>query len=362
VSGVPSIIAEVARKRALPQSVSTVCLAGEPLSTRLVDRLYDTRHVQRVFDLYGPAEDTIYSTFSLREAGAPPTIGRPISNTRAYVLDPRHEPVPIGTTGELWLAGDGLARGYLYRDELTAERFVAASFGGREVQRAYRTGDLVRYRPDGALEFLGRTDRQVKIRGLRIELGEIEAALAREEEVSDVVVVAREDRPGDKRLVAYVTSRSETRKLEDRLRTRLRERLPQEMVPAHFVVLPALPRTPNGKVDTRALPAPRVEAVIAGPERLAPRTPTESRIAAIWEDALGIASSGVHDNFFDLGGHSLKAAQIMAELRSAFNVDAATRHLFEQPTIAGLAKIVDMLAVSATGAPTVSNGREEIEI
>lgn len=363
VNTVPSAMTEVVRAGALPASVQTVCLAGEPLPTRLVDQIYESANVQRVFDLYGPSEDTTYSTFTLREPGARATIGRPIANSRAYVLDALGEPVPVGAVGELYLAGDGLARGYLYRDELTTERFVSGSFGGRPVQRAYRTGDLARYRPDGNLEFLGRMDHQVKIRGFRIELGEIEAVLAKHEEVRDQVVMLREDRPGDKRLVAYVVAGSESDGLADRLRAALRDKLPGYMVPAHFVLLPALPQTPNGKVDRKALPSPDLDTVSAGTPHVAPRTATEAQIADMWATALGIESPGVDDDFFDVGGDSLKAAQIVTALRMEFGVEAAMRHLFEQPTIAGLSGIVDVLAVSAAGAPaSAGSDREEIEI
>jgi amino acid adenylation domain-containing protein len=362
VNTVPSAAAELVRAGAMPQSVETVCLCGELLTTRLVDQIYATGHVERVIDLYGPSEDTVYSTFTVREPQAPATIGRPISNTQAYVLDALREPVPIGVVGELYLAGDGLARGYLCRDTLTAERFVFGAFGGRSTKRAYRTGDLVRYRPEGLLEFLGRTDHQVKIRGFRIELGEIEATLAASEEVKDVLVVAREDRPGDKRLVAYIVPRSDTAGLVDRLKYRLRGTLPGYMVPAHFVVITALPLTPNGKVDRKSLPAPDVDALPDGRRPVAPRTPTERRIAAIWGEALGIASPAIHDDFFDIGGHSLMAAQIVVALRSDLKVDVAMRHLFEQPTIAGLAEIVDIIAISAFGGPMEAGEREEFEI
>jgi amino acid adenylation domain-containing protein len=360
VNTVPSAAAEIIRVDAMPASVRTVCLAGEPLPTRLVDAIYESTQVQRVFDLYGPSEDTTYSTFALREPGASATIGRPISNTRAYVLDAFGEPVPIGVVGELYLTGDGLARGYLYRDELTAERFVSGTFSGA-VERAYRTGDHARYRPDGMLEFLGRTDHQVKIRGFRIELGEIEAALTRHEEVEDAVVVVREDRLDDRRLVAYVVPRSAPEGLADRLRSGLRDKLPSYMVPVHIVLLPALPRTPNGKVDRGSLPSPEMDASAAGTPHAEPRTPTESRIARVWADVLGTESPGVDDNFFDTGGDSLKAAQIVTAIRSDFGVDAGMRHLWEQPTIAGLAEIVDILAVSAPGVP-VGGEREEIEL
>jgi amino acid adenylation domain-containing protein len=363
VNTVPSAAAEIMRADSMPASVLTVCLAGEPLPTRLVDQIYDRTPVRRVFDLYGPSEDTTYSTFTLREAGMPATIGRPIANTRAYVLDAHREPVPIGAVGELYLAGDGLARGYLYRDELTAERFVAGTFGGRRVERAYRTGDLVRYRPDGALEFVGRTDHQVKIRGFRVELGEIETALVNDEDVEDAVVIVREDRPDDRRLVAYVVSRPDSGDLVDRLRSALRSTLPAYMVPAHFVLLEALPRTPNGKLDRASLPPPETDVGVAAAAHIAPRTLTESRIAAIWGDVLGIESPGVGDDFFDVGGDSLKAARIVTGIRAEFQVDTAMRHLFEGPTIAGLAETVDALAVLGGGRTGGgASDREEIEI
>ena len=328
VNTVPSAATEIVRAHAMPESVETVCLAGEFLSTRLVDQVYSAGHVERVIDLYGPSEDTTYSTFTVREPRAPATIGRPISNTQAYVVDARREPVPIGVVGELYLAGDGLARGYLNRDTITAERFIVSSFGGRSTKRAYRTGDLARYRADGSLEFLGRTDNLVKIRGFRIELGEIEATLAASEEVKDVVVIAREDRPGDKRLVAYIVVRSDTAGIVDRLRYRLRERLPVYMVPAHFVVLKALPLTPNGKVDRKSLQAPDFDALPQHVRQVAPSTPTERRIAAIWGEALGIASPGIKDDFFEVGGHSLMAAQVVTAVRSEFGVEMGMRHLF----------------------------------
>ena len=356
-------------------SLRRVFCGGEPMPIGLYRELRD-RLGACVVNLYGPTEACIDATWWpareqpegdnaepwLGARGSVP-IGRPISNTQAYVLDERWEPVPIGAVGELYLAGAGLARGYLHREELTAERFVSGSFGGHLVERAYRTGDLARYRPDGTLEFAGRIDHQVKIRGFRIELGEIEAALTKQDEVKDVVVMAREDRPGEKRLVAYVVPVSDGFALMDRLRARLRDTIPDYLVPAHFVPLTALPLTPNGKVDRKSLPAPDREVVTAGPQHVAPRTPTESRIAALWADALEIAYPGVEDDFFDVGGHSLIAARIVNELRATFGVDVFMRHLFEEPTIAGLAGIVDVLAVTAPDvAGSAGSQREEIEI
>ena len=271
------------------RSVRIVCLAGEPLSTRLVDDLYGTGHVERVFDLYGPSEDTTYSTFALREPQAPATIGRPISRTRRPTsLDAQLRACAGRRGGRALSAGDGLARGYLHRDELTAERFVTGSFGGREAERAYRTGDLARYRPDGMLEFLGRTDHQVKIRGFRIELGEIEAALAQSREVEDVVVVAREDSPGDKRLVAYVAT-SSTGHGSRRSAQVIAASRPAGSHGAgafrHFGEPSSHPERQGRSRGRFRRPARRRAAPKSS--HIGPRTPTEERIAEIWADALG---------------------------------------------------------------------------
>ncbi|HEY2738889.1 MAG TPA: phosphopantetheine-binding protein, partial [Thermoanaerobaculia bacterium] len=269
-----------------------------------------------------------------RSADGPATIGRPIAGTRVYLLDGAGKPVPAGVAGELYLAGGGLARGYLNRPELTAERFVpdpfAATAGGG---RLYRTGDLARWRPDGILEFLGRIDHQVKIRGFRIELGEIEEQLLRHGGVREVVVVAREDRPGEKRLVAYIVGGDLQ---PEALAAGLGERLPAHMLPGTFVVLTALPRTPNGKVDRKALPRPEPAHGAAGDSFVAPESAEERSLAAIWSEVLGIEKVGVHDDFFRLGGHSLLAAQVIARLRRDFQVDLPLRSLFQAPSIAGL--------------------------
>ena len=234
----------------------TVNLAGEPLSDALVQQLYQRETIQQVFDLYGPSEDTTYSTYALRKSGGPATIGRPIANTQIYILDPHLQPVPLGVPGELHIGGAGLARGYLNRPELTAEKFIPDPFSNEPGARLYQTGDLARYLPDGNIEFLGRLDHQVKIRGFRIELGEIETALNTYPAVREAVVVAREDNPGDKRLVAYVVLGQEQALTISDLRGFLKQKLPDYMVPSAFVALDALPLTPNGKVDRRALPAP----------------------------------------------------------------------------------------------------------
>jgi acyl-coenzyme A synthetase/AMP-(fatty) acid ligase len=256
INTVPSAMNELVRLDGVPVSATTICLAGEPLTAALAEAIYRLPQVTQLYNLYGPSEDTTYSTWALvpREAGATVTIGRPIANTQAFVLDPDMQPTPIGIPGELYLGGDGLAREYLHRPELTAERFVENPFARDSNSRLYRTGDLVKYLPDGQLLFLGRLDHQVKIRGFRIELGEIQTLLERHDDVTDAAVVVREDVPGDKRIVAYVVTGPGCG--PEVLRNHLAEFVPQYMVPSSFVFLDALPRTPNGKLDRKALPAP----------------------------------------------------------------------------------------------------------
>ncbi|HVR99450.1 MAG TPA: amino acid adenylation domain-containing protein, partial [Thermoanaerobaculia bacterium] len=337
VNTVPSAMAELVRMGALRPGVVMVNLAGEALPGALAERLYDAG-VERVLNLYGPSEDTTYSTGSRVEPGADePAIGRPIAGTRAYVLDRAQEPVPLGTMGELYLGGAGLARGYLGRPQETADRFVPDALGGRPGERLYRTGDLVRYRPDGELEFLGRADHQVKVRGFRIELGEIESALSRCPGVREAAVLVREDRPGDRRLVAYVAGEAQD------LESALRRTLPEPWIPSAFVLLDSLPLTPNGKVDRRALArrAPDVTRPELESAYVAPRTPVEEVVAAVWGDVLGLERVGAQDNFFTLGGHSLMATRVVSRLREALRLEVPLRDLFEAPTVSGLAGRVE---------------------
>jgi non-ribosomal peptide synthetase component F len=336
INTVPSAMAELVRLGALPSSVRVVSLAGEPLKRTLADALY-ARGVEQVYNLYGPSEDTTYSTGSRVAPGEAksPAIGRPLPGTQGYVVDPELGPLPLGASGELLLGGAGLTRGYLGRPELTAERFIPDPWSGDPGGRLYRTGDRVRYRTDGELEFLGRLDHQVKVRGFRIELGEIETALLDRPRVRDAVVIAREDTPGDRRLVAYVVG--EARGPE--LRLALGERLPEYMVPSVFVLLEALPQTPNGKVDRKALPRPEGGGREAG--YVEPRTPVEKELAAIWSAVLGVENVGLNDNFFELGGHSLLATQVMARIRESFGVtEIPLRSLFQKPTLGELALAV----------------------
>jgi acyl-coenzyme A synthetase/AMP-(fatty) acid ligase len=292
-----------------------------------------------VWNLYGPTETTVWSTAHAVSTGeeGPVPIGRPIAGTRVYVLDARLRPVPTGVPGELFIGGEGVARGYLGRPELTAERFVPDPFSGEPGARLYRTGDRVRWRSDGTLAYEGRTDQQVKLRGHRIEPGEVEGVLCQHPAVREAVVVVREDSPGDRRLVAYVVPGAPLAPAAD-LRAFARQHLPEYMVPSAFVTLEALPLTPNGKVDRRALPAPGRDALEATRAHEAPRTPDEVWLAALWAELLGLERVGIHEDFFMLGGHSLLAARLVSRLRASQQVALTVRHVFDQPTVAGLAE------------------------
>jgi amino acid adenylation domain-containing protein len=340
INTVPSAMAELLRIGGVPESVRTVNLAGEPLSGRLVQQIYQLPGIQKVYDLYGPSEDTTYSTFVLRSPNGPVTIGQPISNTQAYVLDNHLQPVPVGVPGELFLSGDGLARGYLNRPELTAEKFVANPFGDGFGARLYKTGDLARYRPDGNIEFLGRRDHQVKIRGFRIELGEVESALNELIAVSESVVVSREDEAGDKRLVAYVVPKQAHTLNVVELRDFLIKKLPDYMLPSAFVFLDKLPLTPNGKVDRKALPKPSRTSPEIGSGPLAPSDVLEQQLVQIWEKVLRVRPVGLRDNFFDLGGHSLIAVRLFSELRKQTGRNFPLATLFQAPTVEQLAEFL----------------------
>jgi acyl-coenzyme A synthetase/AMP-(fatty) acid ligase len=318
---VPSALTELLALGPLPGSIRTVNAVGEPLAASLVDQTYAAgKNVERVLNLYGPSEDTTYSTCARIEAGSlqTPAVGRPVTGSRAHVVDRWGLHVPIGIVGELFLGGEGLARGYLGRPELTAERFVPDPWSETPGERLYRTGDLVRYRPDGEMECLGRIDHQVKVRGFRIELGEIESCLARVPGVSQGVVVVREDRPGDRRLVAYAVPLPGAELRWHEVRSELARSLPEYMLPSAFVVLEALPQTSSRKVDRKALPAP--EGIVDTAALVLPRTPTEELVAAIWTEVLDVDQVGVEESFFDLGGHSLLATRVMSRLRTAFGV------------------------------------------
>ena len=310
---------------------------GEPLRAEMLERVVAGDGARRIYNHYGPTETTVgalmFPVFPAPAAGDPP-IGRPLDNVQAYVVDATFTPVPIGVAGELHIGGAGLARGYLGRPDLTAERFVPNPFGAAG-ERLYRTGDLVRYRPDGNIDFLGRVDDQVKIRGFRIELGEIETALTRLPQLRAAVVLAREDKPGEWRLVAYVTA-AEGAPLETaELRDALARELPDYMIPSIFVALDALPLTANGKIDRRALPAPEVDATRAR-GYVAPRNATEATLCRLFAEVLGVDRVGVEDDFFQLGGHSLLAIQLVARIKR-HGLQTDVRTLFANPNPSGLA-------------------------
>lgn len=332
VNTVPSAIAALQRAKNIPDNVRVINLAGEALPASLVDLLYETTNVERVYDLYGPSEDTTYSTFTLREQGKPATIGRPISNTHAYILNQHGQLVPPGLAGELYLAGTGVTRGYRNREELTAEKYLPNPFEGGIYARMYRTGDLVRYRANGNMEYLGRIDHQVKVRGFRIELGEIQNTINRAPGVQESLVVTSEDAAGGKSLVTYLVSKLEAAEVIQSVRGVIRANLPDYMMPAAFVVLEKFPLTPNGKIDRSALPAPKLDDLL-GADFIAPRNEAETKMAQIWCEVLGLERVGVTSNFFELGGHSLLATQCISRIREAFKVDLPVKALFTTPTI-----------------------------
>jgi acyl carrier protein len=313
-------------------------VGGEALSPSLAKSLL-AASTGTVINMYGPTETTVWSsTWCLDDEDVSVPIGRPIANTRLYVLDRHRMPVPLGVPGELFIGGEGVTRGYWARPELTAERFVDDPFVGDQA-RMYRTGDLVKYRSDGVIEFLGRLDHQVKIRGHRIELGEIEAVLRAQPGVADAVVMARDEGQNDQRLVGYVVSARGRTIDSTTLRSALRQTLPDIMVPRAIIELPALPLTPNGKVDRKALPPPQNSASSAATSSpTATESPLEEQIGAIWQEVLRVPRVGAEDNFFDLGGHSLLVVHVLAKLRDAIGTTIPITDMFRFPTVRSMAK------------------------
>ena len=329
----------------LPESLRLVIIGGErALRERLAQWLTVAGPGVGLLNGYGPTETTIATTFcelgpsDLSEKRELP-IGRPIDNARAYILDSVLQPVPIGVPGELHIGGEGLARGYLGRPELTAERFVRDPFSG-EGGRLYKTGDLARYRPDGSIEFLGRRDRQVKIRGFRVEPAEVEKALRAVAGVREAAVLARNDVPGETRLVGYAVPDPSCPPTPSDLRRALQEIVPAHMVPSAFVVLDSLPKTPSGKLDLSALPPPESTRPAADDASRGPRTPVEETLTAIWANVLGLDRVDLEDNFFEIGGHSLIAIRLMSRIRDEFGVELPLRSLFQAPTVSGLALLI----------------------
>jgi amino acid adenylation domain-containing protein len=325
-------------------SLRHVVCGGEGLPAETMGRFFATLPWAGLHHCYGPTEASIASSGWECERGweGGVSMGLPAGNTQAYVLDGGLEPVPVGLVGELYVGGAGVGRGYLNRPDRTGERFVPDPFSGGVGSRLYRTGDLVRQDAEGRLEFAGRVDHQVKVRGFRIELGEIDAALAAHESVCETMVLARADEPTGQRLVAYVVAAAEQPPLTaSELRGYLKERLPSYMIPSAFVFITEFPLLPNGKVDRHALPAPEPASVELESGYVAPVAPVEEVLAGIWAEVLRVERVGVHDNFFELGGHSLLATQLMARVQEIFQTEVPLRRLFDQPTVAGLAALIE---------------------
>jgi amino acid adenylation domain-containing protein len=364
LSVVPSLLhalTEAAgRREHRPEDVRLILTSGENL---LLSECAKARAVfgegLTIVNQYGATECTMsQSYYPVPLAAGGPGValaGRPIANAQLYILDERLRLVPAGVSGEVYIGGAGVARGYLNSPAQTAEKFIPHPFSREPGSRLYRTGDLARYRHDGQIELLGRIDHQVKLRGLRIELAEIEGALNLHEDVREAVVLAREDVPGEKRLVAYVVAEGERPRTLRSMRDHLKERLPEYMVPTAYVFLDSLPLTPNGKLDRQALPAPDTARPELEETFAPPSTPSEEVLAGLWADILGVERVGIHDNFFELGGHSLLATQVVSRIRELFHVEIALRQLFETPTVAGVAQSVEGALKGAKGlvAPSI---------
>ena len=355
----------------LPRQV--LILGGEASNADWVKSLQSQAPHCTIFNHYGPTEATVgVLTYRLEnelpaedlqddcihqlieelpERATTIPIGRPIANTQIYILDKYLQPVPMGVPGEIYIGGAGLARGYLNRPELTEAKFIPNPFSNKPDSRLYKTGDKARYLEDGNIEFIGRIDNQVKIRGFRIELGEIEATLAQYPEVREAVVIVREDSTGEKRLVAYLVSKEEL--VIPNLRSFLKTKLPDYMVPSAFVLLDAMPLTPNGKVDRRSLPAPDADNFSQGSHFIPPRTPVELQLSQIWSEVLNIPSLGVRDNFFDLGGHSLLAVRLMARIEQQFGIHLPLTTLFTEPTIESQATLLNSKSDVRSNSPLV---------
>ncbi|MEG4838963.1 amino acid adenylation domain-containing protein [Microcoleus sp. B9-D4] len=342
-------------------------LGGESANWSLIKTLRNLAPSCSVFNHYGPTETTVgVLTYQVEfdkigcDFDTVP-LGLPIANTQIYILDSYLQSVPIGVPGELYIGGDNLARGYLNRPELTAEKFIPNPFDTQAKTRLYKTGDLARYLPDGNIEFIGRIDDQVKIRGFRIELGEIEAVLGQHPDIAQAVVVAREDAPGEKRLVAYFVSNQKQAPTHKEIRNFLTSKLPEYMVPSAFVILKSFPLTSNGKVDRRSLPAPdEMRPELTG-NFVAPRTNIEEVLAAIWAEVLKLEKVGIYDNFFELGGHSLLATQVISRVRQAFQVELPLHRLFESATVADFAVAIAQKQAEQTDSEMLARVLADID-
>lgn len=352
-----------------PTSLRYIIFGGEALEVQSLQpwlACYGDEQ-PRLINMYGITETTVHVTYrpitwTDLHAGAGSVIGQPIPDLSVYVLDQHQQPAPIGVVGEMYIGGAGVARGYLHRPALTQERFLPNPFHPSPDARLYRSGDLARRLPNGDLEYLGRIDQQVKIRGFRVELGEIEAVLHQHPAIQEAVVVACKEDSGDKRLVAYCVTTQSTENLDNELRNLLQRQVPDYMMPAAFVWLPALPLTSNGKVDRSALPAPNFTRSTSAREYVAPRTPTEKTLANIWQAVLKLPAVGIHDNFFTLGGHSILAAQLLTRLQTTFAIELPLPNLFKAPTISELALVIESLLWNTHRPQTAEASAERIEI
>jgi amino acid adenylation domain-containing protein len=332
----PSLLRQLPTEK-LPD-VKVVIVGGEECSADLVTRW---AHGRRFFNAYGPTEATVGSTiYECTANGQSPPIGRPIANKQVYVLDSYLQPVPIGVSGELYIGGIGLARGYWDRPGLTAESFVPNPFSSHPGARMYRTGDLAKFLPNGNIRFLGRMDQQVKIRGFRVELEGIETTLTQHPAVQQAVLAVGEDTPGDQRLTAYFVPSQGAGPAHEDLRHFLQERLPDYMVPSAYVLLDGLPLTANGKLDRNALPPPDWSRSATAHNYVPPRKPIEKVLAEIWTEVLGVEQVGIYDSFFDLGGHSLRATQIISRIEAALRANVPLSSFLRAPTVAQLAQVI----------------------
>jgi amino acid adenylation domain-containing protein len=351
-----------------PKAFSTMRLVlcgGEAIDAKWAEKVLEAGGPSILIHEYGPTETTVFSSFYLieetgREAKSLP-VGRILNNTKGYVVDDRFEPVPVGVIGELYIGGDGLARGYLNAPSQTAERFVPNPYGTKGGEQLYRTGDLVRYLPNGEIEFAGRKDHQVKVRGYRIELAEIEEALGQHAEIVEAVVVVDEDESGEKRLVSYLIPAADSTLSISDLRSFLKQKLPDYMIPSVFVMLEEIPLTPNGKVDRRALPRPNQARPELNQSYVAPRTPIEKTLVGIWQEVLEVEQVGINDNFFELGGHSLKATQLVSRVRDAFQIELPLRSMFRTPTPGELAVTIIQSQAEQTESDEIALLLAELE-
>ena len=368
VTAVPSAFSVLTKINGIPSSVITINLGGEPVPGKLVEEIYKQKTIERVYNIYGPTEDTVYSTAYLveKDRNGPPPIGRFIHNKFGFILDPRLQLVPVGVPGELHLGGAGLAREYLNRPELTAEKFIPNPFSDNPGDRLYKTGDRVRYLPDGNIAFLGRMDNQVKIRGYRIELGDIETTLSQHSGVKRCVVSTWEDNTGNNALVSYVVFHKSKKVGIRELRDFLKQKLPEYMIPSLFMEMDEIPLLPNGKTDRKSLPTPYMDEGLGENKCATPSTDTEKAMEKVWVQALKTKRISIHDNFFESGGHSLLAVKIVSNIHRSLGVEIPLRAIFEHPTISQLSSYIDHLRELVRQVQSPPNGsasgREEVII